>query len=297
MQQLQGRTAIVTGASRGIGAHIARALSREGVVVALVARSADAIAQLASELSQAGARAIAIGADLSDRTQLDRLLDRAHAELGPIDILVNNAGIDAMRCYPQESDAQTEEMIELDLLIPMLLTRKLLPKMLARKTGHIVNIASLAGKTAMPYCVSYSAAKAGLIGFSNSLRSELQGSGVSASVVCPGFVVSEGMFAEKQRAHGLQVSPLLGTSLPQDVAAGVLLALRQDRGELVINPGPMRLMQALNQLAPEAMNWLQTRIGVNGMLRGVALSEDSQSAATPPANDANDANDQSRRSA
>jgi short-subunit dehydrogenase len=273
MKELKGRCAIVTGASRGIGVHIARALSAQGMRVALVARSAEPIERLASELSVAGTPAVAIAADLAQLSELDRVLARAEAELGAIDVLVNNAGIDAYRFYSSESDAQTEQMLRLDLLCPMLLTRKLLPKWLARGTGHVVNIASLAGKTSTPCCVSYATAKAGLIAFTHNLRAELQGTGVSASVISPGFISDEGAFAVRKRAQAVQVSRVLGESSARAVATAVLSALRADRAEIVVNPGPMRLMQAFNQLAPEAMLWFQERIGVNGMLRTLARAE------------------------
>jgi short-subunit dehydrogenase len=278
MKDLKGRTAIVTGASRGIGVHIARSLSGAGMNMALVARSAQAIEQLARELSQVGTRVVAIAADLTDLRALEPLVDRAQAELGAIDVLINNAGIDGICFYPEETDAQTERMLRLDLLSPMLLTRKCLPAMLARKTGHIVNIASLAGKSSTPYNVSYSAAKAGLIGFTHSLRAELRGSGVSASVVCPGFIAGEGMFAVRERAHGVHVSRLLGTSSPEQVAEAVLQVLREDRVEVIVNPGPIRFIQALNQLAPATVAWVQARLlGVDGMLHTLALADRSQS--------------------
>ncbi|HKU43544.1 MAG TPA: SDR family NAD(P)-dependent oxidoreductase [Polyangiales bacterium] len=274
MRQLKGRTAIVTGASRGIGAHIARALAREGVNLALVARGTDSLTQLAAELSQLGVRAVPVVADLADLARLHSVIERAEAQLGAIDILINNAGIHAIRMFADESGAQTEEMLRINLLSPVELTHKLLPKLLARKTGHIVNIASLAGKSSAPYSVSYSTSKAGLVTFSHCLRNELRGTGVSVSVVCPGFVTDEGMFSVVMRKHGAQVSPLLGTVKPEQVARSVLRALRHDSIELSVNPGPIRWVMALNQLAPGTVAWVQDRVlGVNGMLRKVALAD------------------------
>ena len=274
MRRLEGRTAIVTGASRGLGVHIARALAAQRVNLVLVARSEDAITKLASELSNGGVTAKPLVADLSDIPRLESVVDRAEALLGAIDILVNNAGIEGIRVYSEESDAATEEMLRVNLLSPMVLTRRVLPKMLARKTGHIVNVASLAGKTSMPYHASYSTSKAGLVNFTHCVRSELRGTGVSASVVCPGFVTDEGMFATTSQAHGLRVSPLLGTSVPQQVARAVVKVLRQDIAELPVNPGPMRLIQAIQQLTPGTVAWVQDRVlGVDAMMRKVALSE------------------------
>jgi short-subunit dehydrogenase len=273
LKALAGRAAIVTGASRGLGEHIARALSRMGMNLALVARSGDALDRLAGELSRADAQAIAIRADLADLAQLDALVSRAQAALGSIDVLINNAGIDGIRCFPDESDAETELMLRVDLLSPMLLARKILPAMLAQGTGHIVNIASLAGKTSSPYAVSYATAKAGLIAFTHGLRAELRGTGVSASVISPGFVTGEGMFAKQERAYGVRVSRLVGTTSPERVAEAVLSALRSDTPEIVVNPGPIRLMQAFNQVAPDTMSRIQDRLGVSEMLRSIAVAE------------------------
>lgn len=278
MKELRGRNALITGASRGIGVHIARALAGAGMNIALVARSGDAIEQLARELSSVGVRASAIVADLTDLTGLDRVLARAEAELGPLDVLINNAGVEGVRVFSEESAAQTEQMMHLNLLVPVLLARKSVPGMLLRKRGHIVNIASLAGKTAAPYCVSYATAKGGLVAFTHSLRGELRGSGVSASVVCPGFVSDEGMFAVSTRATPVTVSKLVGTSTPAQVADAVVFALRRDRAEVLVNPGPVRLFQALHQLAPDMVAWLQARMGVKLMMRTLALAASREAA-------------------
>ena len=275
MRDLKGRNAIVTGASRGLGVHIARALAAEGVNLALVARTSDAISSLAQELTEKGIRAVPLTADLADTSGLDAVIERAEAELGAIDILVNNAGIDGIRIFADESAAQTEQMVRTNLLSPMLLTHKLLPRLLSRQSGHIVNIASLAGKSSAPYSVSYSSSKAGLVAFSHCLRNELQGTGVSVSVICPGFVTDAGMFfASAIRKHGAQVSPLLGTSKPEHVARAVVRALRKDSIELPVNPGPIRIIMAINQLAPSMVSWVQDRLlGVNAMMRKVALAD------------------------
>jgi short-subunit dehydrogenase len=103
------------------------------------------------------------------------------------------------------------------------------------------------------------------------LRNELRGTGVTASVICPGYVTDEGMFSATIKAHGLQVSPLLGTSKPEHVSAAVVRALHRDSVELTVNPGPIRLMMAFNQLAPATVAWVQDRLlGVDAMLRKVA---------------------------
>jgi short-subunit dehydrogenase len=282
MEQLRGRTALITGASRGIGMRIARTLAGRNVNVALVARSGEALEQLSSELMQVGVRAKPIAYDLSDLSRLDMLLDRAESAVGPIDILINNAGIDGVRLFTEESDTELEQMIRLDLVSPMLLSRKMVPRMLAQGSGHIINIASLAGKAYPAYCVSYASAKAGLIAFTHALRAELQDTGVRATVVVPGFVSDEGMFEKQMREHQLRVSPLLGTVRTEQVASAIIEALLSDKPELIVNPGPMRLLQALMQLAPSFGAWLQQRLGVVRMLRTVAVAK-HEAQPQPPA--------------
>lgn len=276
MKDLRGKNALVTGASRGIGAHVARALAREGMRVALVARDGAALDKIAGELAGAGARAVALPTDLGDVAEHERLYERATRELGEIDVLINNAAIDAPGAFTQEPPELTTKMIHLDLVVPMLLTRRFLPAMLARRSGHVVNVASLAGKSAAPFSVSYSAAKGGLISFSHSLRAELRGTGVTASVVTPGFITGEGMFAAREREHGLRVPAAVGTSTPGQVAHAIVRALRDDRAEILVSPGPVRLLQAFNQLAPDTFIWLVHRLGIADVFRGMALSDGSK---------------------
>jgi short-subunit dehydrogenase len=245
MKELRGRNAIVTGASRGIGVHIARGLAAEGVNLAISARTLPAVEALARELSASGVRCVAIRADVGTPAERAELLRRAAAELGVIDILV-------------------------DLVAPVLLTRELLPAMLERKSGHVINIASLAGKSATPYNVPYSTAKGGLILFTHSLRAELRGTGVSCSVVVPGFISEAGMFADKIREHRVSAPTLAGTSTPQAVSRAVIRALKSDVLETIVAPGPMRLSQAFNQMFPEAFAWFLTRIGAMEPFKKIA---------------------------
>lgn len=273
MEQLRGRTALITGASRGLGRQIARTLAAQHVNVALVARSGEALEQLANELLPLGVRAKPIAYDLSDLSRLDYLLDRAEAAVGPIDILINNAGIDAVRSFTDETDAELDQMIRLDLISPLLLTRKIVSRMLANGSGHVVSIASLTGKAAVAYMASYSAAKAGLIAFTHALREELRETPVRASVIVPGFVSGEGLHGRREATHGVHVSRLVGTSTPAQVADAVLRALLTDQAELAVNPGPVRLLSALQQLSPGLSGWLQRRTGVTAMLRAVAAAE------------------------
>ncbi len=151
MKDLRNANAIVTGASRGLGAHIARALASSGVNVAVAARSAQQLEAVRAELVSLGVKAIGIRADVTVAAERQELVDRAAAELGPIDILVNNAGAELASRYTDLDPAQIEAMVNLNLTAPLLLIRAVLPGMLDRGKGHIVNLSSGAGKVVEPF--------------------------------------------------------------------------------------------------------------------------------------------------
>jgi len=270
--ELKGKNVVVTGASRGLGVHIARTIAERGVNLALVARTAGPLEALASELGRAGVRAVAVATDLGDTAAYPSLCDRIESALGPVDVLVNNAAIEANSRYAEFPPERIEEMIRLDLIAPMLLTRALLPRLLQRKSGHIVNISSLAGKMASPWDVTYAAAKGGITLFTLSLRAELRGSGVSCSVIAPGMI-AEGMFAAKQRDHGVKAPAIAGISSPGAVARSVVKAIEHDRAEILVNPGPIQLFNLLAQAAPDTMSRFFMKLGVSEPFRAVAEAE------------------------
>lgn len=269
MRDLAGRTAVVTGASRGLGPHIARALAEKGARVVLAARSGEALAARARELEAAGARALAVPTDVTDPASLRSLVERADSELGGTDILVNNAGLNHMEAYHRRSRESIEAEVRVNLVAPMLLTRLVLPGMLRRGAGHVVNVASLAGKLGPPYDAAYGASKAGLIGFTESIREELRGTGVSASVICPGYVEGAGMYGETLAAVA-EAPRLVGRSTPGDVGRAVVRAVRRDRPEVIVNDLPMRPFLALNELLPSAARSIFRRLDIFRPFRAAA---------------------------
>ncbi len=269
MKELEGRTAIVTGASRGIGPQIARVLGHEGMNVVLVARSAAGLEQVAAELGSAGQHAIAVPADLSDHSTLDRIVEATEEQFGAVDLLVNNAGITATRRFETSSDEETAQIIDVNLTAGILLTKRVLPAMLERGRGHVVMIASLAGKVGSPYESVYAASKAGQIAFVQSLREELHGSGVGASVVCPGFVVESGMWADAGISQGIRQPRLAGATTPGAVASAVVRAVQRDSAEVYVNRPPMRPMLVLGELSPRFRSWVLRRIGLPQTFRKV----------------------------
>lgn len=268
MDIVAGKNALLTGGSRGIGPIIAELLARQGVNLALVARAADRLETAAQALSRLGVRAIAVPADLTDAAQAESLFQRAEVELGPIDILINNAAIEQVSHFAHLSPAEIQALITTNLIAPLLLTRLVLPGMLARGSGHIVNIASIAGKKAPPYNAVYGATKAALIEWSGALRGELAGTGVGVSAICPGFISQTGMFVDNYQ--GKRPPWLMGESPPEAIAQAVLRAIRQNRHELLVTPRPARLGLALYALWPELGNAFLKWVGIFDLFHEVA---------------------------
>lgn len=238
--ELHQRKVLLTGASRGIGADIARALAERGAQLCLTARDIDKLREVAAACEGAGAQVRCIAADLGRGDERARLI----AEVGVPDILINNAGVEYTKALVDQSDAEVGAQLELNLAAPIDLTRRILPAMLARKSGIIVNVSSMSGKSATPYNSIYAATKHGLNGWSASLRIELLGTGVHVGVVCPSFVAA-GMWGRT----GLRAPLALREVSSAKVVAGVMKVLG-GAGEVLVTPGPIRPMLALRELLP-----------------------------------------------
>ncbi len=249
MKELKERNALLTGASRGLGVHIARALAKEGVNLALTARSVDALEKVREEVISHNIKAVAIPADLSETVQVMSLSDKVDDKLGPIDILINNAGIEWATPFRDYSPQEIEKMIQVNFTAPMILTRAVLPGMLNRGRGHIVNMSSIAGKTGFPNQTPYASTKAGMIMFTNSLRTELDGTPVGVSVICPGFVAEDGMYAEMEKRAGPAPRSLKPTT-PEKVTSAVIKAIKKDSAEIIVNARPIRPIFILQETFP-----------------------------------------------
>ena len=262
------QTALITGTSRGIGPHIARAMARAGYNVVLTSRSAREVEALAEELRTSGAAAVAVPADITDSTDLERLVSVAEAEFGHVDVLVNNAGGDPQREFDQMSWADNEKIFRLNVLAPMELTHRLLPGMLEQGSGQIVNISSLAGRIGFPYTEAYAAAKDGLIGFTRVLRNDFKSRGVSASVIVLGAIRDAGQGQRTSDELGLKM-PRYSTAPAEAVGAAVVKAIRKDKAEIVVMPGPGRLIKALMDLFPSFGRSMNQMAGADATMRRV----------------------------
>jgi len=220
MFDLTGKSALVTGATGGIGAAIARALHARGASVALTGRREAELAALAGEL---GERVLVAPADLSDPEAPAALVEKVEAAFGALDILVNNAGLTRDGLALRMGDKDWSEVIEVDLTAPFRLARASLRGMMKRRTGRIVSIASIVGVTGNPGQANYAAAKAGLIGMSKALAQEVASRGVTVNVVAPGFIKTAMTDAlnDAQKATLLSRIPMGRMGGAEDIAAAV----------------------------------------------------------------------------
>jgi len=221
MFRLDGRTALVTGASGGLGGGIARALHGQGATVALSGTRRDALEALAAEL---GERAHVCPADLRDAGAADALIAVAEAACGPLHILVNNAGLTRDMLAIRLKDDDWNTVLDVDLSAPFRLARAALRGMLKRRAGRIIGIGSIVGTTGNPGQANYAAAKAGLVGMSKALAQEVGSRGVTVNVVAPGFIetpMTDALSAD-QRTRLTAAIPLGRMGRPGDVAAAVV---------------------------------------------------------------------------
>lgn len=266
MKEISGHNILVTGASGGLGTHICEALAGHGANLALVAFPGTGLQELAAAAQKRGVRTAVLAADLRIPAERSKVVVWATKEVGPIDVLINNAGVEYTSEYHQLEIGQIQDVLRVNLEAPMLLAHELLPGMLKRGRGHIVNISSLAGKSGPACQESYAATKAALVGFTFSLRATYRTRGVSASVICPGFVET-GIYSRIKKAAGCSAPALLAACPPGMVAAAVVQALRKDRPEVIVSRYPMRPVLALNILFPRFAEWFSEFIGVNNFFR------------------------------
>jgi 3-oxoacyl-[acyl-carrier protein] reductase len=221
MFQLDGKTALVTGASGGIGAAIARALHAQGATVVLSGTREDALAELAAELAT---RVHVAPADLRDPAAPDALVTAAEAAAGPLDILVNNAGFTRDMLALRMKDEDWQAVLDIDLTAPFRLARAAMRGMLRRRSGRIIGIASIVGSTGNPGQANYAAAKAGLVGMTKALAQEVGARGITVNIVAPGFIETPmtAVLTADQRTRLTERIPLGRMGQPADVAAAVV---------------------------------------------------------------------------
>jgi short-subunit dehydrogenase len=260
--QLGGTTALLTGASGGIGRAVARALHARGARVLLSGRRAAVLDELRAEL---GARAEVLQADLADTANLTALARSA----GAVDVLVANAALPASGSLDDFTPEQIDRALDVNLRAPMHLARALVPGMVERRRGHVVLVSSLAGKAASVGSAVYSATKFGLRGFGAGLREDLHGTGVGVTVVFPSFIREAGMYAETE----VDLPPWVGTRTPEDVARGVVRGIEHGKAEVDVAPLSLRLGAVASALAPDTAARLQRRLGSEAIAAAIARAQ------------------------
>jgi NAD(P)-dependent dehydrogenase (short-subunit alcohol dehydrogenase family) len=235
MGELDGKVAVVTGGGRGIGRAIAVALAGAGARVAVTGRNADVLHEVCAEISAYGGAAAAFPGDVSDAAAVRDTFAQIRATLGPVDILVNNAGMTASVKFTDMDDALWEQIMRVNATGPYLCCKAVVPHMIAQKWGRIVNIASIAALSGLPYSVAYSASKHALLGLTRSLALELGRYGITSNAICPGWtdtdmlrdavaniVAKTGRSEDEARASVLALSKQPRVIMPEEVAEVVL---------------------------------------------------------------------------
>lgn len=262
-----GRRVLVTGGTSGIGFALARAWRERGAVVAIAGRDPASVEPAAAELSRVPPAADGdvapvrgYAADLADAGQTADLAARVLADAGgePPDVLVNNAGFAVYRAFEESSPAEIEALLAVNLLSAVRLTRALLPGMIARRSGAVVNVASIAGRLPLTPCGTYTAAKHGLVAWSECLRGEVARFGVQVNVVCPGRVLTP--FFDHETFQRRATRPEARMTVPMDrVVAGTLAAVARNRPVAYI-PGHLALFAWAKHALPFAVNPLWNRL-------------------------------------
>jgi short-subunit dehydrogenase len=263
-----GQTVILTGASGGLGVFMARALADFKIKLALVAHPGAGLDAVSEDAKRRGAQTLVLSSDLRDPAQRRSVVEEVKTKFGGIDILINNAGVEFTAPYHELSEENLREIINVNLEAAMVLTRLVLPEMLKRGNGHIVNISSLAGKAGPAFQEPYAATKAGLIAFTFSLRATYRKTGVSASVIVPGFVEA-GIYAKLKEKSGCSAPALLGSSSPQAVARAAIRAIEKNLPEVIVNPIPVRPLFAVTAMLPSLGEWMIEKTGGHDFFRRV----------------------------
>ncbi len=269
MRDPRGRNALLTGAGGGLGTFIAEELALAGANLALSDLPGGDTPALAHRLAAScGGRAAVVPADLGDPEQLEGLIDRAEAAIGPIDVLVNNAGIEITSSFTGFTREEFGRILQINLIAPMELTRRALPGMLARGRGHIVFMSSLSGKVGFPYSEPYAASKAGLIALCLSLRLEYAGRLVGFSAICPGFVSDVGIGARALANESIPI--MLSPVRPERVARALVNAIGRNQAEVLVTGAPARPVLAIGAMFPKLGERLMKSTGVARLSKGIA---------------------------
>jgi short-subunit dehydrogenase len=249
VRELRGRNALVTGAAGGLGGYISHALAAEGVNLVLSDLPEASLDARAVELKAKGVNVETVAADLTDRAEAEGLVAKAEEALGPLDILVNNAGVEFAGPLVDKTAAELEMLVDVNVKAVMLTTHAALPGMIERGRGHVVNIASMAGKASFPNLAAYCGSKHAVVGFTHALRQE-QGKGpIGFTAICPGFISKVGMYGRFEDDVGEPPGPIKPLP-PERVGEAVVKGVRENKPEVIVNRPGARPLIFLASLFP-----------------------------------------------
>ena len=257
MDALKDKVTLVTGASSGIGKFAAHEFAARGAKVALVARRADVLAEVKNELGQYGQSILSVPADVTKEDDLQNLYRMVVQTFGGIDVLVNNAGISMGGAFQEHDPVMIRKMIDVNVYAPMRLTQLVLPLMLERRRGHIVNVGSVAGLALSSGQAAYAPTRSAIIAFSHCLRRELAGSGVRVSVVLPGWTQTpmlERMSRDEMRAAKALTS---FTTLDDPIvpARAIVDAVLHNRVQIALGGSQFWAGDILHRISPKLLDW------------------------------------------
>ena len=256
MRNLNGKTALVTGPASGIGRALAIALAKQGVKLHLVDVDAAGLTDVVAAAKACGTEAVGRHCDLAQPTQISQLVRELLATSDGVDILVNNAGVTYYGRTREMTSEHWNHLMAVNLNAPIQLTRELLPSLLDRNEGHVLNVASICGLVGLGRVTAYTTSKFGLVGFSESLRAEYARQGLGVTALCPGLVDTNLFDAA---AHGSdraanKTPPRWLLVSPEKIAARGVRAIRRNRGVVVMQPYA-RSLYAIKRFAPRALDF------------------------------------------
>lgn len=258
-RSLTGLAVLVTGASSGIGRATALALATAGARVALVARREGHLTEVRAEIARHGGDAITVVADVTDAAAVERAVEACVAAFGAVDALVNNAGVGLFASVEETTAADLHAVLEVNLVGTFHATKAALAIMRRQGRGHIVNVASTAGRRGSPFVGAYCASKFAVVGLTESLRVELRGTGIDVTLVCPGATRTPFFDVATRRTphHAGLVGPV---ETAEAVARRIVEVIRRPRPEVIVQPVRRRIILGLNLVAPGLVDWLIARI-------------------------------------
>jgi dehydrogenase/reductase SDR family member 7B len=271
LRQVRGSTVIITGATSGIGRETAREFARAGARVVAAGRREDRLRELVTEIEGTGGAALAVGTDVADAAQVDRLIERTIERFGVVDTLVNNAGIGMAARFEEQSIADFRRVMDVNFWGAVYACKAALPHMRAQASGGlIINISSIMGKRGLPYETAYCASKFAMAGFSEALRTEVMAQGIDVSTIFPGAVESE-IWETTENRTGLDMASMLPKFPARELARIIVQDARVPQPEIVMALDA-QVVDFLNTLAPGIMDFVlgQSVPFLEGFQKGAA---------------------------